>query len=328
MNKRLPLILLITFSLIFIGCSNPEEDDVTAPAAPSSLAFDANLSGDGQVYITWEAPEDNDVEVYKVYRNPGTGTYSELITVSETFYLDSGLDYSIEYSYKVTAIDDSENESPFSNEVSVTPLNLLSPSTPVGLDIQAHNIVADFEVNVELTWTANVENDFSHYKIYRSATSPLFAADAASFLDSVTGIFYIDEDVTAGNTYHYKLIAYDLGGKFSDPTIVVSDTPLEVPTLTRPTEAEEGVSLTPTFEWTNVGQAVKYKIVVRTSSQSGDIWEEDVPATTATSMSVNYPATATTPLETNTRYFWFVAGYSQDNEEVNVYSVTSNFRTQ
>jgi len=109
---------------------------------------------------------------------------------------------------------------------------------------------------------------------------------------------------------------------------VVSDTPLEVPALTRPANTAEGVSLTPTFEWTNVGQAVKYKIVVRTSSQSGDIWEADVTATTATSMSVNYPANATTALTANTRYFWFVAGYSQNNDEINVYSETFSFRTQ
>ena len=328
MKKQLLLLTIVSMALIFVGCSNPEADDITPPAAPATLVFDANLSGDGQVYISWEESAEKDVVVYKIYRDAGSGQYTELNSVVDTYYLDVGLDYSVTYSYKVTAIDDSDNESPFSNVVSVMPLNLLSPGTPTGLAIQAHNIAADFEVNVELTWVANSETDFSHYKIFRSSTSPLFAADAASLLNSVNGIFYLDEDVTPGNTYHYKLIAYDLGAKASDPTIVVSDTPLEVPTQTRPTDTEEGLSLTPSFEWTNVTAAVKYKVVVRTSSQSGDIWEENIAATTANSMSVNYPTTATTPLVANTRYFWFVAGYSQDNDEINVYSETFSFRTQ
>jgi len=273
------------------------------------------------------APADDDVSLYRIYRDSGSGTFSELTTVSETFYLDTDLDYNITYSYKVTAEDDSGNESPFTDEISLQPVNLFSPASPANLAIQAHNIEADFEVNVELTWAANTENDFSYYKIYKSATTPLFVPDAISFLDSVTSIFYLDEDVTPGNTYHYKLVAYDLGHKGSDPTIVVSDTPLEVPTQTSPANLAEGVSLTPTFMWTNVNMAVKYKLVLRTSSQSGDIWETDVTATTENTMSITYPSNATVALSGNTRYYWFIAGFSQDNEEVNVYSPTSSFRT-
>ena len=326
-KRYLAIILVISLALFMWACSDPAEDDVTAPAAPTGLAFDANQSGDGQIYISWEAPEDNDLANYNIYRDSGTGTFSFIISVSEVFYLDTQLDYTIEYGYKVTAVDDSDNESGFSNEVNLTPLNLLSPATPTGLAIKAHNIPDDFEVNVELTWESNLETDFAYYKIFRSATSPLFLSDAESFLDSVTSVYYIDEDVTPGNTYHYKLIAYDIGHKDSDPTIVVSDTPLEVPALIRPIEDVENTSLTPTFEWTNVNQAVKYKIIVRTSSNTGDIWDFDIAATTANSMSVTYPTTATTPLSNNTRYWWFIAGYSQEGDEINVYSGDDTFRT-
>lgn len=328
MKKQLLLITLLALSMIFAGCVAPEEDDSTAPGAPQSLTFDANQSGDGQVYITWTAPSDKDIDYYQIYRAIAGGDFSVIFTLGDTYYLDQNLDYTIEYSYKVTAMDENGNESPFSNSISVTPLNLFPPETPADLSIKAHNIAADFNVNVELTWSANTENDFSYYKIYRSATTPLFAANAASYLDSVTSIFYLDEDVVPGNTYHYKLIAYDRGHEASDPTIVVSDTPLLVPNLNRPTDDQQNLSLTPTFEWANVNGAVKYKIVVRTSSQSGDIWESEIVATTSNTMTVNYPANATTPLAANTRYFWFVAGFSQDTDEVNVYSETQSFRTQ
>ncbi len=328
MAKRyLVLLLTLMMGLFMWSCTDPAADDTTAPAAPGSLAFDANLSGDGQIYISWLAPADKDVEAYNIYRDPGSGSYTLLISTVETYYLDTDLDYSIEYGYKVTALDDSGNESPFSTEVRLMPINLLSPATPSGLTIKAHNIPDDFEVNVELTWNANTENDFSYYKIFRSATSPLFLPDAASYLDSVTGIFYIDEDVTPGNTYHYKLIAYDLGDKDSDPTIVVSDTPLEVPTLLSPIGDVQNTPLTPTFMWTNVNSAVKYKIIVRTSNNTGDIWDFDIAASTETTMSVTYPTNPTTPLLGNTRYWWFIAGYSQTNGEINVYSDDNTFRT-
>ena len=327
MKKRYLVLPLTTLLGLFMtACSSPE-DDTTPPDAVTNLSFDANQSGDGQIYITWDESDDKDVDSYRIYRDSGNGTFSLIADETETYYLDSGLDYTLEYGYKVSAVDDSDNEGDFSNIVRLTPVNLYSPAIPADLAIKAHNIPDDFEVNVELTWTANTESDFSHYKIFRSTTTPLFLPNDDSYLATETGSFYIDEDVTPGNTYHYKMIAYDLGDLTSDPTIVVSDTPLEVPTLTSPIDDVQNTSLTPTFQWSNVNSAVKYKIIVRTSSNTGDIWDFDLPATTANTVSVTYPSSAATALLNNTRYWWFVAGYSQDGDEINVYSEDTTFRT-
>lgn len=326
MNKKyLPLITLIILSLFLFSCEDPEEEDVTPPAAPQNLSFDANLSGDGSIYIAWEAPGDNDVATYHIYRAVGTGSFAELTSTTQTSYLDANLDYTVEYSYKITAKDDSGNESPFSNTVSLMPVNLYSPDTPSGLAAKAHNIPSAFTLNVELTWNENMEGDFSHYKIYRS-TMALFVPDASTEIDSLDAEFYYDENVTAGTTYYYKLIAYDLGGKASDPTNVVSDTPLLEPSLISPINNAVASSTNPTFHWTNVDKAVKYKIIVRTSQLTGDIWESTIPATTGSEMSVTYPTNATA-LSTNTQYFWFVSAYSQDTDEINTYTAVNAFRT-
>ncbi len=327
MTKRyLVLLLSMMLGLFMWSCSDPEEDDTTPPEAPSSLTFDANLSGDGQIYMTWEAPADDDVFSYHIYRDAGTGSFNEITTTTDLYYLDSGLDYTIEYSYKVTAKDDSENESPFSNSISLIPVNLYSPATPANLEITAHNIPAEYRTDVELTWDANTENDFSHYKIYRSSLSPLFVPDAASQIDSITAVFYLDEDVVVGTTYHYKIVAFDLGGKFSDPTNVLSDTPLAEPTLISPIGNEITTSTTPTFRWTNVDNAIKYKIIVRTSAIAGDIWELELAAESGTENSVTYPTSATA-LNANQQYFWFISAYSQDNDEINSYTAADAFRT-
>jgi fibronectin type 3 domain-containing protein len=328
MNRKfLPLVLLISISMLIFNCEESEEDDVTAPDAPTNLMADPNLSIDGRVSISWDASSDNDVALYNVYRNANGGSFTEITEVTGTSYFETGLDYDTEYGYRVSAEDENGNESPMSDTKYITPYNQLSPAVPSGLSAVAHNIVADFELNVELTWSANTESDFSHYKIYRSDSSPSFQANENSFVDSTNALYYLDENVVAGNTYHYKIVAFDLGGFDSDPTIVVSDTPLEVPNLLRPTNSEENVSANPTFEWQNVNSAEKYKIIVRTSSLSGDIWESEITATSSTTMSITYPSNATT-LEANTRYFWFISGYSQNIEDVNVYSETFSFRTQ
>ncbi len=326
MIKRYLLILLaISLGLFMWSCSDPEEDDVTAPGAPSNINYDPNQSGDGQIYLVWDAPSDNDVTLYRVYRADGSSAFSEIIAVTETFYLDSNLDYTIEYSYKVTAEDESGNVSPFSNVSTLQPLNLYSPAPPSGLMIKAHNIPSAFTLNVELTWIANTEGDFSHYKVFRSEVG-LFIPDATTEIDSLSDIYYYDQNVIAGTTYYYKLIAYDLGGKGSDPTNVVSDTPLEEPILISPIESVVVSSLNPTFYWTNVDKAVKYRIIIREEQLTDDYWESTIPATDASEMSITYP-TSGWVLDSNRQYFWFVSAYSQDTDEVNTYTAVNAFRT-
>ncbi|MCF7824811.1 MAG: hypothetical protein K9N35_11645 [Candidatus Marinimicrobia bacterium] len=319
----LPLIILMSLSFVFLSCESPEEDDVTPPAAPSNLNYDANQSGDGQIFISWTAPSDKDVETYHIYRSNG-GAFTEITSQAATSYLDQGLEYNIQYSYKVTAKDDSGNESAFSNTVSLTPVNLYSPATPTGLAIQAHNVPSAFTLDVELTWSANTEGDFAYYKVYRSETG-VFAPDEETEVDSLTDVYYYDQNVVAGTTYYYKLIAYDLGGKASNPTLVYSDTPLEVPTLISPIGNAVASSTSPTFFWTHVDKAIKYKIIVRTSQLTGDLWEADAVAT-GSDMSISYPGTATA-LSVNTQYFWFISAYSQDGGEINTYTGVNAFRT-
>lgn len=327
MRKRyLPILLMIMLGLLIWSCSDPAEDDTTAPDTPTNFNYSAALSGDGGVYLTWDENTEDDLGGYTLYRSYGSVDYASIASLQSNYYMDAGLDYDTEYSYKLTAHDTEGNESGFTNIVSVTPINLNPPQTPSNFQIKAHNKPTEFLVNVELTWNQNTESDFSHYKIFRSDVSGLFATNSASFLDSTTDNFYIDEAVTPGTTYHYKLIAYDRGGVLEAPAAgPVSDTPLEIPTLVSPIGGNSISTLTPTFHWVNVSNAVKYKIIVRTSSQTGDIWESTLTATANAEMTVTYPGTpALTP---NTLYYWFVSGYSKDTEDINVFTPVTGFRT-
>ena len=68
-----------------------------------------------------------------------------------------------------------------------------------------------------LTWSRNPDTDFSQYRIYRS-TSP--GVTETSVLVATIGdqelTWYDDTGIdTVGNTYYYRVLTYDLGGKFS-----------------------------------------------------------------------------------------------------------------
>lgn len=326
-KRYLSIIIAITLALFVWSCSDPEEDDITPPAAPTNLNYDINLSGDGQIYLRWEAPADDDVATYSIYRDgSGSGNFTVLTNTTETFYLDSDLDYSITYTYKITALDGNDNESAFSNSISLAPSNRFSPGTPAELSIKAHNIPAEYRTDVELTWVANTENDFADYLIYRAVNEPFFEVNEQSLVAVTTDIFYIDENVGADTTYYYVILARDLGGKTSDPSQVVFDTPLLEPALISPIGNNVAASVNPTFRWLNVNAAVKYKIIVRTSAQTGDIWEYEMPASSELEMTTSYPGTATA-LAPNTQYFWFVSAYSQDLGEINSYTAPDAFRT-
>ncbi len=326
MKRSYLFIILVSIGLLMWSCTDPAEDDTTPPANPSNFDRDGSRTGDGEIYLTWDENSENDLANYTLYRSTNGTDFSMLASTTDNFYLDSGLDYDTEYSYKLTATDDNGNESGFSNTIAVTPINLNPPAQPVDFLAEAHN-TSEYDINVSLTWTHNTETDFSHYKIYRSDVSDIFATNESSFLDSTTDNHYTDTDVTPGTSYHYKLIAHDRGDLTSTAAGPATDIPLVEPTLVSPIGGDTIDSLTPTFHWTNVEGAVKYTITVRTSQITGDKWVETIDATSDAQMSATFPSNHDDPLVGNTLYYWFISGYSQDTENINVFTDVNAFRT-
>ena len=89
-----------------------------APASPSNLTAEA---GDGEVVLTWDAPEDDggsvitDYEYRNVGRDPWTSTGS-----TDTTYTVSGLDNGVTYAFEVRAVNRSGKSFP-SKRVEATP---------------------------------------------------------------------------------------------------------------------------------------------------------------------------------------------------------------
>ncbi|MDZ7690341.1 MAG: hypothetical protein U5K69_04195 [Balneolaceae bacterium] len=80
------------------------------------------------------------------------------------------------------------------------------PASPQGLNANAEGS------SISLSWSANNESDLAGYKLFRGTQSN--PTELLADVGNVTA--YQDEDVSSGQTYYYRLKAYDTEGNSSD----------------------------------------------------------------------------------------------------------------
>jgi hypothetical protein len=98
------------------------EVDITAPTIPEDLSASATGAAEKTLMLSWTANIDDTVH-YNIYRSDSaTGTFEKINTapITDTTYTDTGLEYDTTYYYKITAVDEADNESPRSASVSGT----------------------------------------------------------------------------------------------------------------------------------------------------------------------------------------------------------------
>ena len=76
---------------------------VDPPPAPRGLSVER--IGDGEVWFNWQAVEGTDEVLYVVYRSVGDDAAVAIDSTFETRFKDRGLQYELEYTYRVTAIN-------------------------------------------------------------------------------------------------------------------------------------------------------------------------------------------------------------------------------
>lgn len=98
-----------------------------APSAPTNLD---GTSGDQEIVLSWNANSEDDLAGYHLYRSisnissisgmdPVNG--SNLIQNAE--YTDTDVDNGTTYYYRLTAVDENENESSMSSQLEITPFS-------------------------------------------------------------------------------------------------------------------------------------------------------------------------------------------------------------
>lgn len=95
-------------ALVVVGCSTKKD-------APSG----AGTASTGTTTLTWSANTESDLNGYRVYVGTASGTFGlPISTVNTTVYQVTNLTVGQTYYFAVTAVDSSNNESGFSDQVS------------------------------------------------------------------------------------------------------------------------------------------------------------------------------------------------------------------
>jgi chitodextrinase len=200
--------------------------DTTPPSVPTGLATTAVQST--AVALAWNAATDTGgagLRDYLVYRDNAL-----LATVTGTTYNDTTVMPTTQYSYRVSASDNANNESSRSTALAVTtPADAAPPSVPTGLTTTAVQSTA-----VALAWNAATDTGGSglkDYRVYRDAV----------LLATVTGTTYNDTTVAPSTQYSYQISARDNANNESARSTALPVTP---PADTTPPSVPTGFTTT------------------------------------------------------------------------------------
>ncbi len=188
--------------------------DVWIPYYPGN--FNVVSQTDASVILGWdEFPQPVDgVNIYRrlfAEENWGDPINAELVTGTQ--YEDATVQAGQFYYYSACSLIGEEIVSRLAPKIYAYPG---VPDPPTGLEATS----AQNEV-IPLTWNANTETDLDHYNIYRAPGDTFFV-----FLTTCTESSYLDEDVSNGVNYSYRITAVDEDGYESLPSSVVYATPM------------------------------------------------------------------------------------------------------
>ena len=139
---------------------------------------------------------------YKIYRSSSkNGTYEYVGATKTTTFKDKGLSYGKSYYYKVRAyvvVNGSKIHSKYSDKLSV--YSTFSKVTNLKGTPKSSS-------SIKLSW--NGVNGASKYKVYRSNS----INGTYDFVGITSNNYYLDTNLTKGNTYYYLVRAYsNIGG--------------------------------------------------------------------------------------------------------------------
>ncbi len=298
-----------------LGESQPS-NQATTSTVPGAPTITTATPGNGQVQLIWNAPSPNGnapITGYNVYRSTTSGSETLLTNLGNvTTYTDSSVTNGTTYYYKVTAVNGG-GESPFSNEVTVTPRTVAGPPQNLA--------VTPGSGQNALTWTAPVSNGgaaITGYNVYCSTTAGTQGAKVNPTL--ITTLAYTDTTCNGtplanGTTYYYEVTAVNVAGEGS-PSAQVNAIPGTCSAPTSFTAVSTGTKKSPvvTLQWsapttTNGSAVVTYNIYRSTTTTR--------PATPLTNVSApgTYPATyADSSVAHGTTYYYWVTAVNGNGE--------------
>ena len=193
-----------------------ERIDSFPPVPPVKLT--GIIDTTGKVMLTWHQNKDEDLEGYRVYTSNSPKFEFLLVTpavIYDTVYYDSINLKTLtkKIYYKVKAIDVRQNQSDFSELLTLEKPDRVPPVSPVIKDI------ANIKGKPELTWVNSSSSDVLRHHIYRkekidSIFKRITTIDKTNDIRST----YTDKDIEPGKEYIYYVAAEDQSGLISPPS--------------------------------------------------------------------------------------------------------------
>lgn len=181
--------------------------DTRAPSAPEGIKA---IASDEGIRLSWNHNKEKDIKGYEIERSGEKGFAIWLLLntdpVTENFFLDPVPRQSqTEYGYRIFAIDKSMNTSTPSAIVKAKMADEVPPQVPIITSLSMN------ETQVNLAWTKGIDEDLSHYRVYRSSDpnsdwNRIGEALKNKYLDSLK----------VNGTYYYTVSAVDETGNESE----------------------------------------------------------------------------------------------------------------
>jgi fibronectin type 3 domain-containing protein len=236
---------------------------VTPGAVPAAPGQFSGSSGDQQVTLSWNVPDNGGFQItsYRLFRSIGTGPFALVYNNSQTSYSSFGLVNGMHYTYKVTAMN-RLGEGPESLPITLTPMT--TPSVPGGL----RSYFGD--ARATLSWTLPLDNGGSNvtsYNVYESLSGSQW-----SLVANTTQTGYEINDLVNGYQYQFTVAAVNAAGE-GVRSVPVTSGVMDVPSAVTNLQAYPGVDQV-TITWNipgyNGGSSVLQYAVYRATSVNGD----------------------------------------------------------
>jgi fibronectin type 3 domain-containing protein len=321
MKRWLLLAANLVSLAVATGCGTTGPD-LVAPATP--VGFGRIGGGDGESRFGWQKSREKDLAGYKMYRAVGdpAADYQLIATISRdsTAYTDRNLDYTVQFHYKLTAFDQSGNESSMTLPILAIAANLTAPSVPANVNAIGQNLLNP--ASIAVSWSANLEADLQEYWVYRALAASVATVGAPVAIIPKGTTSFEDTSITVGLRYFYRVIAVDKGGLKSagSQSTEVSDAALMPPTLAAPGNASTAASLNPEFRWLTVTHAQGYKVILY--ADAGGYTQHGATYATPPSLSAIYLGT---PLVSGRTYYWRLAATTKGADQINSISAMWRF---
>ncbi|MBN1397180.1 MAG: fibronectin type III domain-containing protein [Bacteroidetes bacterium] len=201
--------------------------DYKVPSVPRNLII--SDSSNQTITLRWTQNSDPDFLLYRIYRGTTPGPISKtdsVINIADTVKIITGLINGTRYYFRITAVDNTGNESGYSNEVNAAPVDQIAPSTPVNLAA-----IDSSNQTILIKWRKNTEADFSKYRIY-CGISPNPDVKIDSVMAGISDTLKVIGGLTNGIRYYVRITAADIYGNESGYSNEVSAVPYAVITFT------------------------------------------------------------------------------------------------